>query len=181
ISLVYHSQEAVGLLSFLARKSRPAAGETSASDREAALRRQEQAALRATKAVEAVVAYCESPGCRRKALLAHFGEGTGTTAGGKKKSGGVKGGDVCRGTCDWCGGDREKVEKDLIKLKAARAGRGWMGKSGRVPPGEEEDGWDAKRYYRLAGDNSEQGSDVDQVRGLHDVLHAGWFHRCDDG
>ena len=30
--------------------------------------------VRATKAVEAVVAYCEKQACRRRTLLAHFGE-----------------------------------------------------------------------------------------------------------
>lgn len=30
--------------------------------------------LRSVKAVQAVIAYCETPGCRRKTLLAHFGE-----------------------------------------------------------------------------------------------------------
>lgn len=94
--------------------------------------------------------------------------------------------DVCRGTCDWCGGDgnREKIAKDLLKLSAARAGSGWMGVrnpgagtgvgaggagGGRGAPGEEG-GWDAKRYYRLAGDDGdyEGGSDdEDQVNDVH--------------
>ncbi|CAN0289258.1 unnamed protein product, partial [Hapterophycus canaliculatus] len=41
---------------------------------EAGRKRQERAALKSVKAVQAVVAYCETEGCRRKALLAHFGE-----------------------------------------------------------------------------------------------------------
>ncbi|CAN0512252.1 unnamed protein product, partial [Scytosiphon promiscuus] len=41
---------------------------------EAGRQRQERAALKAVKAVQAVAAYCETEGCRRKALLAHFGE-----------------------------------------------------------------------------------------------------------
>lgn len=48
-----------------------------------------------------------------------------TEAGGKGKGGNCEGGgggkvrDVCGGTCDWCE-DRERVEKDLIKLASAR-------------------------------------------------------------
>lgn len=58
---------------------KPLSDQNSESNKEEARRRQEQAALKAMKAIEAVISYCEAPGCRRKALLAHFGEGTGLT------------------------------------------------------------------------------------------------------
>ncbi|CAM9751871.1 unnamed protein product, partial [Pylaiella littoralis] len=123
VSVVYHSHESVSLLAFLARKPRPLTDAEKGTD--AGRRKQEQAALKAVKSVEAVVAYCETQGCRRKTLLAHFGE----RAEGAAARGDGKRNDVCRGTCDWCGGDRdrEKIAKDLLKLSAAKAGSGWMG------------------------------------------------------
>lgn len=52
-------------------------GADSAADKRAEKDRQKQASLKAVKAVEAVVKYCETPGCRRKTLLEHFGETSG--------------------------------------------------------------------------------------------------------
>lgn len=50
-------------------------GDKSAAEKKVAEKRQEKAALKAIAAVKAVVAYCETAGCRRAALLGHFGEG----------------------------------------------------------------------------------------------------------
>ncbi|CAN0286827.1 unnamed protein product, partial [Ectocarpus sp. 12 AP-2014] len=140
VSVVYHSRETVGLLAFLARKPRPLAGKEEGT--EAGRKRQRRASLKAVKAVDSVVAYCENQGCRRKALLAHFGEVTGApaagAAAGQKKRGlatasaassrsNIVPTDICRGTCDWCGGERERIKTDLLKLAGARAGGGWMG------------------------------------------------------
>ncbi|CAN0131723.1 unnamed protein product, partial [Ectocarpus sp. 12 AP-2014] len=182
VSVVYHSRETVGLLAFLARKPRPLAGKEKGT--EAGRKRQRRASLKAVKAVDSVVAYCEKQGCRRKALLSHFGEVTGApaaaAAAGQKKRGlatasagssksNIVPTDICRGTCDWCGGERERIKTDLLKLAGARAGGGWMGVGVRDLGGsagasgkgggrggggapQEDGGWDAKRYYRLAGE-----------------------------
>lgn len=67
--------------------------------------------------------------------------------------------------CDWCGGDRERVVADLIKLRGSKASSGWMGVCNpgggrkRGPPGEEG-GWDAKRYYKLAGGDEDDDDEV---------------------
>lgn len=50
-------------------------GDLSAAEKKAAEKRQGKAALKAITAVKAVVEYCEKAGCRREALLGHFGEG----------------------------------------------------------------------------------------------------------
>ncbi|CAM9760646.1 unnamed protein product, partial [Ectocarpus fasciculatus] len=190
VSVVYHSQESVGLLGFLARKPRPLADAEKGT--EAGRKRQQRASLKAVKAVDSVVAYCEKQGCRRKALLAHFGEVTvaaaaAAAAAAKKRglatasAGSSKNSiptDVCRGTCDWCGGERERIKTDLLKLAGARAGGGWMGvgvrdlggsagargeRGGKGGSGalEDKSGWDAKRYYQLAGQEEDGGSSDD--------------------
>ncbi|CAB1107223.1 unnamed protein product [Ectocarpus sp. CCAP 1310/34] len=189
VSVVYHSRETVELLAFLARKPRPLAGEEKGT--ETGRKRQRRASLKAVKAVDSVVAYCEKLGCRRKALLAHFGEVTGApaaaAAAAQKKRGlatssagsgrsNIVPTDICRGTCDWCGGERERIKTDLLKLAGARAGGGWMGVDvrdlggsvgasgkGREKGGggasHDDSGWDAKRYYRLAGQEDGGSSD----------------------
>ncbi|CAN0324972.1 unnamed protein product [Ectocarpus sp. 6 AP-2014] len=189
VSVVYHSRETVGLLAFLARKPRPLAGKEKGT--EAGRKRRRRASLKAVKAVDSVVAYCEKQGCRRKALLAHFGEVPGApaaaAAAGQKKRGPATASasssksnfaptDICQGTCDWCGGERERIKTDLLKLAGARAGGGWMGvgvrdlggragasgkgggKGGGGAP-QDDSGWDAKRYYRLAGEEDGGSSD----------------------
>eukprot|EP00903_Cladosiphon_okamuranus_P013410 g12495.t1 len=146
-SVVYHSLESASLLGFLARKPRPLSDRDKGT--EAGRRRQDQSVLKATAAVGAVLAYCEKQACRRKTLLAHFGERGGTAAtavaaaAAATRQGG-DGGDVVNMTtttnnntsgqpvsretcCDWCDGDRERVVADLIKLRGSKAGRGWMG------------------------------------------------------
>lgn len=93
--------------------------------------------------------------------------------------------------CDWCGGDRERVVTDLVRLRGAKAGSGWMGVrnpavsvgvgGNRGPPGEKG-GWDAKRYYQLAGGGDGNdgggggGEDDDEVR-----TRKGAQKRCREG
>ena len=90
--------------------------------------------------------------------------------------------------CDWCGGDRERVVADLVKLRGSKAGSGWMGVrnpgvgggvGGKgVPPGGEG-GWDAKRYYQLAGGGGDDGGrEVDDEVGRHPRAKGGQRTGC---
>ncbi|CAN0081285.1 unnamed protein product, partial [Scytosiphon promiscuus] len=146
VSVVYHSQESVGLLAYLARTPRPLTGScfpNALKGTEAGRQRQERAALKAAKAVQAVAAYCETEGCRRKALLAHFGEKLSSTASAAPAAGV---GGYCSGRVqapaprsvlpgfqiqEEGGGldhdERKRISNDLLKLAGARAGGGWMG------------------------------------------------------
>jgi RecQ family ATP-dependent DNA helicase len=100
ISLLYYSEDDKSLMQFLAAKGFNEDKEDQRNKKE--LEQQKEAI---SKGFEKLVEYCEALSCRRKLLLAYFGERTDRT-------------NSCNKTCDYCMDELQaKKNKELLKSK----------------------------------------------------------------
>lgn len=98
--MLYYSEDDKSLMQFLAAKGFNEDKEDQRNKKE--LEQQKEAV---SKGFEKLVEYCEALSCRRKLLLAYFGERTDRT-------------NSCNKTCDYCMDEQQaKKNKELLKSK----------------------------------------------------------------
>ncbi len=103
VSLLYYSEDDKSLMQFLAAKG----FNTENKNEQRNNKELEQQKDAISKGFEKLVEYCEALSCRRKLLLAYFGERT-------ERS------NSCNKTCDYCMDEQQaKKNKELLKSKKA--------------------------------------------------------------
>ena len=135
-SILYYSKEDAGLFAFIIKKN---------AEGKAAKRSKQAQDDRALAQLQQMVDYCTSACCRRKYLLAHFGEKIDPKA-------------VCKKTCDFCI-NPQKTERAIQSSQVSRdVAKMVQRSSGSFKKSQEWDG----QWSKPHGDSDDEyGSDID--------------------